>query len=234
MAVGLRIKGSHGFVQIDDTYRNLCLVDKGTLPTAATSGTSMYRIDSKYLTDTAILAFSGPGAVCPIEVITSTQTANPYCNVSKLDGACNWWVFNNLAAFSSGVGIRKRNGAGQVIYDSGWAPMRVLGNAKSVSGAGFFQQPSPYDGSPPPSYSQTLGSFDGRTVAVAHCVRAKGETSSNNQSAQNTVPVYAQLGYSSTAGGQAQIMSHIFTIYQASRTAFFSDGLYLLADVTNL
>lgn len=138
MAYGLRIIGSHGVAQIDHEYRNLTLIEKGTLNLA-----------------TRDIGFSEPiyyGLVGPKSGLTSPVLAlrplgDTSCGVWYLSraggnwtwqidgtsgapgaGQVEWFLFDVApSAPASGFGLAVYTPAGEVAFHHNMKPMRVAG-----------------------------------------------------------------------------------------------------------
>lgn len=139
MAWGVRIRNGSNIIQIDERYRNLQLIQKGSLlpdKTTADSGGHVYPM--AYGT----LSFSG--LVNPVMVINCQDPAyysgaNPAGGQHSFDlfrpkansSPIYWWLFDDVkpAVATPGWGMRVRNPAtNQVVYDSRIPPFRVVDN----------------------------------------------------------------------------------------------------------
>jgi hypothetical protein len=123
MPVGLQIKGSHGFTQIDSSYRNLVLVDQGSV-TSSTGGSLV-----KAGRTTPILAikptFLGGGTKAA--VISGLDITGSTYTWYVANGSCDYWLFDVAPVRAHGAGLRVFNPAGDVVFDSGYKPLRVIG-----------------------------------------------------------------------------------------------------------
>jgi hypothetical protein len=221
MAFGGRFKGTHGVFQIDGAYQNFVLVEQGVLPDAASPGNGVHTLNSSKLTNTAIIAFSGPTAVCVITYGTGAVT------ISKNAGLVRYFIFDRIAASTgAGWGMRiKHPTTAEILYDNRYPPMRSLGNA-SMSGASVFMLD---DGN---GASLRIGG-DNKEVAVVHCARLKREVSPG-QGNIGTTPNTVRLGYTKTAStGDATVVARTFTIFPGGPNSNVqNDGFYLIVDVT--
>lgn len=112
MAAGLTVYNSANTIQIDENYRNLMVLNSGWNGTPTASGISwpLCAIRSTSLA----LAYT----------LTSTSSVS-YTVVGGGSGY-NWYVFDLANTPVSSVGLHVYNASGQLVYDSGRNPMRIV------------------------------------------------------------------------------------------------------------
>lgn len=125
----VRFKTTAGSIQIDNTYKNLCVRYSGSATTAA-AGTN-------YVASKATITVT---ATNPIIAVRSTsyylclygQTDNgdgTWTFDIRSDGAAgtsfDYWIFDNPQTPSSNVGLTIKDAAGAVTFWSGWKQLRV-------------------------------------------------------------------------------------------------------------
>lgn len=138
MTVGIRIRNVNGFKQVDDRFRNLAVVAKGT--TTVNSGNTeqvfgwppvLIRING----DNPVIAFQC--TTCYIRVRRNEVSpgvfdfylyAWPVTVVPNWSGQLKYWIFDTPPAAPAGVGVRIRNRTtGLVVFDSRLEYMKVMG-----------------------------------------------------------------------------------------------------------
>lgn len=122
MTAGLQSWSTTGNVlQIDESYRNLVLRQKGTVPEGGGSITFLNGVSPVVV-------------LCPIIANAGYCAYISHLNVSgttytwTVPAWADYYVFDvPPAPAAHGIGLQVFNAAGQIAYDSGLAPMRVLG-----------------------------------------------------------------------------------------------------------
>lgn len=157
---GFTVYGDSGIAQVDNTYANLCLVEKGVL----TTNQPLYGQSVTYAT-------IGPrtGLVSPIICVGGSVYARPETFYSATQIGFNisaggpmgtqvpYYIFDVAPAPGAhGFGVQVMNTAGQVIFDASLGPMRVAAFIQNATG-----------GNPSAIFSGAAG----RTYAVAHDIR---------------------------------------------------------------
>lgn len=172
MAYGLKVRGSHGAIQIDEAYANFTLVAKGTITTTTTSGPFTDPINNQ---DTYTLSAAtintgltqGPYCIAYYSTSFVTQTGigfntdgQFFANVAARGNAgqvIEWFVFgrpSECPAPPPGWGIQIRNPATNLIrYDSRLKYMVIVGE--------LFH-------SARPSVTESQGPFISGKCAVMH------------------------------------------------------------------
>lgn len=112
MAAGLTVYNTAGTIQIDENYRNMMVANSGTngTPTATNISWPLCAIRSTSL----VLAYN----------LTNTSTAS--YTVWGGGAGYNWYVFDLRVTPSTNVGLQVFNGSGELIFDSGQKPMRIV------------------------------------------------------------------------------------------------------------
>ncbi|MEV8518684.1 hypothetical protein ABZR86_02690 [Dyella marensis] len=154
---GFTVYGDSGVAQVDNTYANLSLVEKGTL----TTNQSLYGASVTYGT-------IGPRSdlVSPIICVGGSLYARPETfygagqigfNISvagPLGTQVPYYIFDvPRAPPAHGFGLQVWNAAGQLIFDASAGPMRVVGFVQNATGTTIFAGTA------------------GRAYAVAHVIR---------------------------------------------------------------
>lgn len=112
MAAGLTVYNTAGTIQIDENYRNMMVANSGTngAPTATNISWPLCAIRSTSL----VLAFN----------LTNTSTAT--YTVWGGGTGYSWYVFDLRVTPSTNVGLQVFNPTGELIFDSGQKPMRIV------------------------------------------------------------------------------------------------------------
>lgn len=149
---GLQIINDGGSFQIDQTYRNLCLREKGTIATTATlsSGSSYVSFNRTGLTS-PIIAVGGSATA---SVQTYWDAANSrHGFLISVNGAIGtsvtFYIFDVPKDLGATYGFQVRDASGVLLFDATQPPLRVRG---------FY-----------PNQSASVSSLAaGRTYAIAH------------------------------------------------------------------
>lgn len=132
MAYGLQVVNANGFIQIDETYRNLHFKQKGTSNTTAvasgSAGNSTVTVSITAVDSIMLIALR-----CGVLVsITNYQIAGTTVNVTLVANgpvgtAIDWYVYDTAPAAQRGkTGLHLFNRQGQLVFDSSRVPMRVV------------------------------------------------------------------------------------------------------------
>jgi hypothetical protein len=128
---GLRVFGDSGVFQIDNTYRNLSLREKGTFVTTSNmySSVSVAQISARTGFTSPILAVGGSVLSQPI-VLYDSGTGR-FSFAVRASGPIGtqvpYWIFDvPPPPPASGAGIRVWNASGQLVFDSSLPPLRVV------------------------------------------------------------------------------------------------------------
>lgn len=153
MAFGFSVYGDDG-IQIDDNYRNLMLVAKGTTATLISVGAVAEVTYTGAAGCTPVLAISctSLASVMSVSVVGNTWTwglsvlyrpnsgafDDGCTGVTHTSAAVDWYVFDKPpAAPSVGFGLVVRDGDGAVVFDSSRRAMRVVGVLTAPSIVGY-------------------------------------------------------------------------------------------------
>ncbi|SAK71373.1 hypothetical protein AWB80_03814 [Caballeronia pedi] len=133
---GLQVLNSSGNVQIDSTFKNLALREKGTL----TSGGSEQGNTGWYFASVTTAVGTSP-------IIAFRSSAKCYLRYSAISGsqityffhcqgsgvAVQYWIFDDpsLATMSGNYGLQVFNNVGSVVFDSRTKYMRVIDTLSS-------------------------------------------------------------------------------------------------------
>ncbi|RLK45936.1 hypothetical protein [Cupriavidus plantarum] len=126
---GMKIWGSHGFVQIDGTYRNLGLRAKGSVFSGGVSSeTGWFYAIVTLPADAPVLAWR---STAPTVQQVISQVGNQITYYFQCQGSgvrVDYWLFDypNLALLPGNYGLRVWNVAGDVVFDSRAKYMRVI------------------------------------------------------------------------------------------------------------
>ena len=173
MPTGLRIDGSHGVTQIDETYRNLVFIKKTrvTLPKRATrtftlSGVEVtiadINLNQSYTKESSsnVVAFRN---VTPFSLSDNTfvvqyerGTFTDFYNLSSsVDIVIDIYEFGLPPYFDSKFGLQVLDADGNIVFDTGYKPMRVVGMKANIPNA---------------NNSSIIPSKQGRLVAVSQFI----------------------------------------------------------------
>jgi hypothetical protein len=152
---GLQIINDSGSVQIDQTYRNLCLRQKGTLTTTANlpAGGSSYGSFNVTGLTTPIIAIGG-SAQATVQTYWDSANARHSFLISTQGGigtSVPYYIFDVPAELGSAYGFQVRDSTNKLIFDALQQPLRVRG---------FYVNQS----------ANVSNLTSGRTYAVAHTV----------------------------------------------------------------
>jgi hypothetical protein len=121
MPFGLQVIGSHGVVQIDETYANLALRAQGSLSVPGLSGASVVVSGLEM----PIICIRNTGGV---HVHISSDQAVPnvtYTMRSKSATTVQWFVFDKTAPAATGYGLNVYKDDGSLTYSTDWKVMRI-------------------------------------------------------------------------------------------------------------
>lgn len=135
MTVGFEVIGDSGNILISQDYKNMQLVESGTVSPA--SGTYA-----------GVSSFSRTGLVAPILFLSGPRRAMGYaCKKSSgstaflifADGASsaavNYWIFDIATLIPSNGGLQVFTAAGELAFDSGAKTLRVIDQLPISSGS---------------------------------------------------------------------------------------------------
>lgn len=118
MAAGIQIYNSHGTLQVDENYRNMFLAGSGVGATASVSGTT-YPLMAIRSTVPATTYGSSHNGVANYTMITGPDPATT--------APVQWWLWDlKSSAPASSAGFQVFNPQGQLVFDSGQKPMRIV------------------------------------------------------------------------------------------------------------
>jgi hypothetical protein len=120
MPAGLQVWNANDFLQIDETYRNLVLRQKGTVPDGG-SGVSFANGVTPVCCIAPTIGPSGKAAALNgMSIVGSTYTWN-------VSAQADYWVFDvPPVPPAHGAGLQVKDASGNLVYDSDYAPMRVF------------------------------------------------------------------------------------------------------------
>ena len=148
MPVGLQVTGSHGVLQIDETYRNLSLRAKG----AVSGSVSLASATSP------LIAFTTTNTLGALVNFASISAGTYTWSFRQVPTATNYYVFDVPIASSlpagQNIGFQVFNASGLTVFDTANEYMRVIGTYTLP-----FPTSSPYLGVTKPV---------GKTYAFAH------------------------------------------------------------------
>ncbi len=137
MAYGILLENSYGTVQIDETYRNLVVVDSGTETPGNASGLGgtgnnsiLWRKSFANVT-TPILAVYGSGTTTNVVTTCrsiksgSSITYDVYCDEDCT--SINYFLFDVASAPTDIFGVQVYNASGDSVFHSSQKPLRVAG-----------------------------------------------------------------------------------------------------------
>jgi hypothetical protein len=175
MPAGLQVFGSHGVLQIDETYKNFVMVASGSKASGAWAAAGVSNFVQVVVTNavTPLVAFSCANQVGLGYVGISGSTWT-FTFLTNNPATMNYWVFDESPSASPGsFGFEVYNAAGARVFHSSQKPLRVVGVGAGTyasgrtyavirSDAGYSYTSTP-TGLPFPQEYQ----FDGETVAAA-------------------------------------------------------------------
>lgn len=153
---GLQVFNDSGSIQVDITYRNLCLRQKGTLtttaylPAGASAGCSYGSFNVTGLT-TPIIAVGGSVTACPQTYYDSANSRHGFLisAVGAIGTNVPYYIFDVPTELGSTSGFVVRDSSGVLVFDALQPALRVRG---------FY-----------PSTSSNVSNLaSGRTYAIAH------------------------------------------------------------------
>lgn len=153
MAVGFQVIGDAGNVLVSQDYKNMQMVEKGTI-TAPGSGAASYTA-----------GFTRTGLVAPLMFLAGASLATGYACTRNADGSTyfqiimplgatvTFYIFDTAAAANPHGALQVYNAGGEVVFDSGAKALRIAAQVNVPPGAGGFTSLT-----------------SGRSYAVAHVV----------------------------------------------------------------
>jgi hypothetical protein len=155
---GLQLFNSSGNVQIDSTYKNLGLREKGSVVSSSSApigSTGFYYATFTTVAGTCpVVAFRSNGTCYLSHSTTSGNSTTYYFSCSAANVTVQYWIFDDLAnvTLSGNYGLQVFNAAGGKVFDSRSKYMRIVdlvrGTNEASNGAmasGFTQS---YSGLP--------------------------------------------------------------------------------------
>lgn len=133
MSAGLYLNPENGIVQIDENYRNLVLVEKASVVTSGGGSLTPYATYMPTVQTPTVVAVSSTraaniwritptGGITVISTMTNTQVDIYLFGMIQTPGL-------------SGAGLEIRNANGEVVFNSNYPPMRVVGATKCADAA---------------------------------------------------------------------------------------------------
>lgn len=115
MPAGLQVHGSHGVLQVDENYRNLCFKSKGNI-----SGSGTVVVNNASFPIVALYPTAGTAIITHVTVSGSTYTFS-------IEGTTEYFVFDVPPAFpANGVGLQVWDAAGAPAFDSNLPYMKPV------------------------------------------------------------------------------------------------------------
>lgn len=228
MTYGIQIKGSHGFIQIDQDYQNLFVRASGvaTVANSPQGSGNLTVVNIPTLTDNSLIAISGSTPTIVVLVDDSNNVS--FYSVASAGAQFTWWVFDTLAGLpTSGVGLIVRKPITlEPVFSSASKPMRVL-----ASGAVSPPSYPPSGSNQPSGHGDVIGGggFGGKTIAWATCDIAQMNYS-GGLIGQGATPNYV---YVTVPGGNlTYYQGHFATFGGGPDARRQHTGQILLLDVT--
>lgn len=154
---GFTAYGDGGVAQVDNTYANLSLVEKGTITTDQPlygSSVSYKTIGPRSDLVSPIICVGGSVYARPETFYSATQIGFNISAAGPVGTQVPYYIFDvPPAPGAHGFGVQVWNAAGQLIFDASMGPMRVVGFFQNATGT--------------PIFTGTAG----RSYAVAHDIR---------------------------------------------------------------
>ncbi|MBV6853746.1 hypothetical protein P2C08_14090 [Xanthomonas perforans] len=142
MPAGLQIINSNGFIQIDETYRNLHFKRKGTATTnvvaPGVAGNSSVQIQISDVNAMMLIAVrcSSLVSMTSYNINGSTVTVGLVVN-ARVGATVDWYAFDTAPqAAAATYGLQVFNASGQIVFDSAHSPMRVVDTYQVNGSAG--------------------------------------------------------------------------------------------------
>lgn len=137
MAVGVRIRNASNILQIDSTYQNLALRQKGAVVSgSANVGGTGWSQATITVPATAVVAYRCANQCYISSSSPSGGNKTVTFWVNGLSVSIAWYAFDTAdlgLSYGGNTGLRIRNPAGAVVFDSRLKYMRVIGQ---LSGGG--------------------------------------------------------------------------------------------------
>lgn len=138
MPAGLTVYNDAGYIQIDETYKNLALVQKATVATTTSLASASSAASQVTLTFTnrskPILFFRGSVKIANMAMAVSGTTYTYYVQVAGAVGTTfDYYLFDEPVLQNLKVGLEVYNSAGQLTFESGQKYIRVVDFIKNVA-----------------------------------------------------------------------------------------------------
>lgn len=128
---GLIVYNDSGSVQLDTSYKNLCLRQKGVVTTAANlpSGHGSYASFNLTGLTTPIIAVGGAVAAAPQTYYDAANSRHGFLisTSSAIGAQIPYYIFDVPVDLNSTYGFTVRDATGQLIFDALQPPLRVRG-----------------------------------------------------------------------------------------------------------
>lgn len=237
MAVGFRARGDALNVQIDDSYFNFALSTSASVTLAFASGIAVYQSTITVTGTSPIIAWSGASG--PVTLISVSQSGSSWTFTLASNAAytLRYFVFDvpaNAGSPASAPGLRVRNAAGAVTFDSRLKYLRVA----AVRSIDTWNEMGHDEGGSPVVVSLPTGRTYASAVSLLGVLNDPGETVSIDPITGNPTshfhPIVHALGcYVSGSTMYSNWVAVNFGTSNPNLTFTNSNGQTLAIDVTN-
>ena len=226
---GLRVTNANGYVQIDSTYKNLALRQKGTVTAGASNGSGYSATITVTAGPSAQLALSGltAGVVTVGGMNVSGNSITYYLYFSTAGASATYWIFDDPALLSpiGNYGLRVRNANNSVVFDSRFPYMRVIDFIASVNNTN------------PPAQSTSYAS---KTIAVVQAQLWHKWTATQTGPGGSTIVAFFVAGAMSVSASSLTLGQQVLAAVTGTTGQLFVDQTpyggytFLVLDVTNM
>lgn len=148
MAVGLRIRNASNVVQIDSNFQNLALRQQGSVVSAATpTGGTGWSWATITVPASGVVAYRCAAPCYILDSSPSGGTRTVTFWVKGLSVTVAWYLFDTAdlgQSYGGTVGLRVRNPAGAVAFDSRMKYMRVIDQLSGGAPTGAVNETHTY------------------------------------------------------------------------------------------
>lgn len=125
------IKGGSSDIIIDDTYTNLCMVQKGTISGSVSTGLASSSNVLTYTGENPVLALTCSDYLCVAQVTVSSNTWTWVIYFYGGPGAftATYYIFDNPPSSSATNGLQVFNSSGKLLFDASRKYMRIVASS---------------------------------------------------------------------------------------------------------
>lgn len=144
----LRVRNNDNIIQIDSQYKNLAMIQKGTVNTIA-GVIPQFNTNVAYATITVngdnpqLALVPSEAAVAALWYITKSGNSFTFHVVSRAAAAIPYYIFDNTISGTPGAKLKMRDAAGNLFFDSSNKYLKIVGMLNAQNGVPIVQISTP-------------------------------------------------------------------------------------------